>query len=240
MRAVIALALLLTSSTSLAQEVTGPVSGDLSRLDDTEVGDRLAFLEERLDAGQRGARIWYYGFMGLFSGGVVVGTVQASTSSDSDDRVAGIVGAAKGAIGTLDMLLEPHPGRLGTEPLGPFSGNSRPERLERLARAEAQLDAAAERSDDRFDWTRHAGIVALNAAGGLIVGLVGDRSDAVIDATLGFAVGQVMLWTTPQRPKNDLRDYRTRFGTPAGPEVSWHLAPLVAGDARGLALQVRF
>ena len=235
--AAVALALVLAASAALAQEVWGPISGDLSGLNNAEVGDRLAFLEERLEAGQRNARIWQYGFRSLFAGGIVAGTVEAATDDDSDARVAGIVGAAKGAIGVADLLLEPHPGRLGAAPIHATAGASR---AEQWARAEAQLDAVARRADDRWDWTRHAGIIALNAAGGLIVGLVGDRTDAIIDSTVGFAVGQLMLWTMPQRSKEDLHDYRQRFGHSAEPRVSWRLAPLVSSDAHGLAVHVRF
>ncbi len=235
--AAVALALVLAASAAFAQEVPGPISGDLTGLDDAEVGNRLAFLEERLDAGQRNARIWQYGFLSLFAGGIVAGTAEAAATDDSDGRVAGIVGAAKGAIGVADLLLEPHPGRLGAAPIHATAGASR---AEQLARAEAQLDAVARRADDRWDWTRHAGIIALNAAGGVIVGLVGDRTDAIIDSTVGFAVGQIMLWTMPQRSKEDLQDYQQRFGNGAESKVSWRLAPLVHGDAHGIAVHVRF
>lgn len=234
--AALAMCVVLAASGAFAQEVQGPISGDLADLGDAEVAGRLEFLEQRLDAGRRDARIWHYGFLGLFVGGIVVGTAQAATAGDGDGRVAGIVGAVKGAIGAADHLIEPHPGRLGAEPIESFFGSPR----EQLARAEAQLDAVVRRSNDRRDWKRHASIVALNAAGGLIVGLVGDRTDAIIDSTLGFAVGELMLWTMPQRSKHDLRDYRQRFAQGGQPRVSWSVAPLVSGDARGLVVHVRF
>jgi hypothetical protein len=227
------------ATTAGAQEIVGPISGNLSHLDDREIDARIAFIEERLDAGQRNARIWQYGFTGLYSLGIVTGTVRAATQ-DGDDQVAGIVGAVKGLFGTTRMLLAPHPGRLGADPVRAISGDSREARLERLERAEAQLYDVVMRTESRFSWKRHAANIGVNLAGGLIVGFVGDTTDAIVDSTVGFVVGEIMTFTMPWRSTRDVREYKERFGLASEPAVTWHIEPITRQGIRGAAIQLRF
>ena len=233
--AVASVAVLVLQLAATAQAEAG-VSGDLDSLGDDEVVSRLAFLEERLDAGRRHAQVWQWGFTGIYVAGVVVGTAIAATTDDSDERVAEIVGASKAAIASADMWIQPHPARMGANPSRQAGSDPRA----RLAAAEAQLVAVVERTDGRFDWLRHAQIILLNAAGGVIVGLLGDTSDAAIDAAVGLVVGEIATFTQPWGSNGDLDAYRKSFRIDTRPSLTWRLAPLASDGAHGLSLSLRF
>lgn len=214
----------------------GAISGDLSSLSDADIDARIRFLEERLDEGRRNAQIWQYGFTSGYSLGAVLGTVQASTTSDSDTRVSAIVSAVKAVGGTARLLLAPHPARHGADAMRAVPGGSREDRLRRLAAGEDLLQEIVERTETRWSWKRHAANLAVNAAGAAIVWPVGDRDDALIGAGVGIAVGTIMTFTMPWRSIDDAEDYRRRFGMARKPGVRFGLASL----PKGLALRVDF
>ncbi len=214
----------------------GAISGDLSSLSDADVDLRIRFLEERLDAGRRNAQIWQYGFTGGYSLGIVIGTVQAATTSDGDTRVNAIVTAVKSAFGTSRLLLAPHPARHGADAMREVTGESRENRLRRLAAGEGLLQEIVDRTESRWSWKRHAANLALNAAGAAVVWPLGDRDDALIGAAVGIAVGEIMTFTMPWRSIDDAEQYRQRFGMARKPGVRFSLAPL----PKGLALRVDF
>ena len=85
-----------------AQEVEVPPQ--LQGLADSEAKARATFLEERLDAGQRNAQVWQYGWTGIFGAGTLIGAVEALRADDSDSRVYNIVGAVKSAAGVASMV----------------------------------------------------------------------------------------------------------------------------------------
>ena len=183
---------------------TGAITGDLTGLSDAEIDARVAFLVDRLEQGQRNARIWQYGFATGWGLGIGLGTAQAIATHKSDTRVTGIVTAVKGAIGTTRMLLFPHPGRLGADAVLAVPGDSRPARLERLALAEEQLDQTARYARSRTQWLPHLANVALNLAGGGVILGLGDAKDAAISTGVGIVAGEIMVLTKPWRSLADL------------------------------------
>ena len=219
------------SSAQAAHE--GALSGDLSRLSDAEIDERVAFLTDRLQEGKRNAKIWQIGFTSGWSLGVVIGTVQAATTSNGDTRATAIVTAVKATIGTARLLFWPHPGARGAEPILAIEGDSREARLARLQAGERQLSRTAKRAALRKTWLPHLGNVGINLIGGGVLLGVADAEDAAISAGVGILFGELMLWTTPWRSVQDVEDYDQRFddGLPSKPQASWRLAPRVGGAA---------
>ena len=141
--------------------------------------------------------------------GVVVGGLQAGLASNHDDRIPGLVTASKAAIGTTRLLLFPHPGIEGSAPLEIERGSRRETLEARLIAGEAHLLDVEHKARARKSWIAHATNVGLNGIGaGVIVG-IGNPSDAILNAGVGILFGEIMLWTSPWRGEEDLRDYRS-------------------------------
>ncbi len=242
MRRVVLLWLALTAVpwTAVAADREAAISGELSRLTNRELERRLAFLETRFRAQQTYARYWQTGFTSAWATGAVLGTVEASLSSEPDNRVPAIVTAAKAAIGTTKLLVSPHPARLGAAPLE-IQRETRRATLEARVRAgERQLLAIEHKAHERRSWVAHAANIGLNALGGGIIVAVGNPSDAIQNVGLGILFGEVMLWSMPKRGIEDLQDYRVFVSEsvrrPVEPATSVVIAPM----SRGARVEIRF
>jgi hypothetical protein len=219
-----------------ADDIHGGLTRNPSSLSDSELDARLAFLEERLDAGEKYTKYWQWGWTGGYGLGIVIGTVQAIDENSKKKRVNDIVTAAKATIGTSRLLLFRHPGRNGADSMRAISGNSREAKLQRLAEGEALLEQVAKRAEERTNWKSHAGNIALNAAGGAFIFGFGRDKDAGISMGLGVAVGTIQILSAPKRGIQDLDDYQTRFDMKTASRVDWMIVPTMGG----VALQVTF
>ena len=219
---------------------SAPISGDLSGLSDAELERRIGLLARDFEEGEAYASGWQWGFTGAWSAGIVIGTVQAAALETGDGRIPGIVTATKGVIGTTRLLLDPVPGRLGTEPLRAVPGDSRNALETRLRAGEEQLLRIEKASHDRDKWYTHTANVALNALGGGVIIAFGDGSDAYVNVGLGIAFGELLIFTKPRRGIEDLETYRNDISgaprRPADPEASLSLVP----QANGLGIAIRF
>lgn len=208
-----------------AQEVEVPPQ--LQGLADSEAKARATFLEERLDAGQRNAQVWQYGWTGIFGAGTLIGAVEALRADDSDFRVYNIVGAVKSAAGVASMVSDPLPARLGADPMRVVPDDTPHGRLQRVALGERQLITNAARADTRYSWQRHLEGVTTNLIGGGVIYALGDSRDALISTLTGIAWGEAQIWTQPWRANADLADYRHAF--PSTIAFQWELRPTING-----------
>jgi hypothetical protein len=222
-----------------------PITRNPSGLSDSELDARLAFLEERLDDGERYAKIWQWGWTGGYALGVVIGVGEAiwccsnKKSGDfnsakekrNEQRVTYYVTAAKGVIGTTRMLFWRHPGRNGADSMRAIAGDSREAKLARLAEGEEVLQDVAKRAEERTNWKSHAGNIGLNLAGaGFIFGF-GRDSDAWESLGVGIGVGTLHILSAPKRSIQDLDDYQTRFGMKTANRFNWTIVPTMGGAA---------
>jgi hypothetical protein len=219
-------------------------------LSDDELDERLDFLENRLDDGERYAKIWQYGWTGFYSIGIVYGVGKSITCCSNkksgpansvrkkrnEQRVTYIVTAVKSTIGTSRLLLTRHPGRNGADEMRAIEGDSREAKLERLAVGEGVLQAVAKRAKQRTDWRAHAGNIGLNLVGAAFTFGFGRESDAWESLGVGIGVGTLNILTAPKRGIQDLEDYETRFGMKTASRFNWSIVP----TAGGAALQVTF
>lgn len=208
-------------------------------LPDEVIEQRLAMLVERLDAGQFGARLWQYGWLAVNGGGVILAGSQAP-SDEGSDRVFDIIEASKGAIGVIYLLLQPMPGRVGSEPVRDMPDATHDDKAARLVRAEELLFAAASRAEQRESWAIHVGNLALNAIGAAVLLGYDDAGLAALSFGLDTVVGELQIWSQPVQPVLDWDDYQFFVSRLSGdappPPTSWHIVP----NGSGLALQVRF
>jgi hypothetical protein len=214
-------------------EAAADLAARRAQFDDCEpaTADRLAFVEHRLAAGQTYAKWWYRGFTTFYALGTIVSSVDAGLEDDSGQRADAIVGAVKALIGTTRLLIWPPIAKEGADPVADLPTATEADCRARLTRAEDILRQAAKEADSRYSWIRHAGVVGLNVAGGLIVAEGFGESDGWINAGVGIAVGEAFTWSHPWRASSDLEDYEREYGTRLAslPPVTWNLEPTIGG-----------
>jgi len=217
-----AAAIVAGSCLSLADAAEHPGSAE-SPLSDAQIERRLDFIEQRLDASERHARIWYWSWLTLNVGATVGLSVASAIADDGDDRATYVPQAALAALGVADLtVFRPLEARFGAEPIRRLPDGTRAERLHQLERAEALLRSNATRAESRGSWLLHLANFSLNAAAGAVTYATGNTSDAVISFASGFAGGEIYIWSEPGAPARDWQDYQ-RFkarGAAAGPRVS--------------------
>lgn len=193
--------------------------------------ERLAFLQTRLEENASYARWWWRGWTGVYVGGMAYEGVQAGLEDDRGERANHIASAVKATIGLARALLAPPEAREGAV--------ARDTRgcAETLQLAERRLRRSAEEArDERWGWIPHLANLGLNAAAAIVVAEMYDEDEAYWSGALGFAVGEIRLWTFPWQAEDDWETYRRRYDLAARPPVSWQLAP----THDGVALVVRF
>jgi hypothetical protein len=198
------LAVLLVTSVAHAQ---APL-----RSNDDEIVERLHFIQERLKAETVQARAWEAGWSVVDVGGLGYSAYQISQSGNRAQLTEGIVGAVKSIGGVARIALAPLKTGRGVGELDGVPDGTPDERLRRVVLAEALLRRNAHEADLRFSWKPHIISLLINLAGGIAVWIAGDFWRGLQSAGIGFAVGEVQIWTAPWQARRDLREYRQQFG----------------------------
>lgn len=217
----------------LAAEALTP---ETTALPDEVIDKRIRFIEERLAKHRLHGQIWYWGWMAVNAGGAVYTGIAAGLADDQDDIVTNAVSGGLAALGVADLLLRPLEARHGAAPVEDLPEATRAERIDKLRAGEALLRANAERAEERTSWTMHAANLGINAAGGVIIGVLGNPKDAALSAAGNFVGGIAYLLTQPAGPARDWRDYQALAAerTAVAPALALSLAP----NARGAGLRM--
>jgi hypothetical protein len=205
---------------------------NVSSLSDAEIDARLAFIEERLDAGETHAKYWQWGWTGVYAAGMAIGTAQAAMTDSGKNRADYITTAVKATIGTTRLLVWRHPGRNGADEIDErLYGNTRSAKERRLMRGEEILQNVAHKAEERWNWKAHAGNIGLNLIGaGFILGF-GHATDAAESFGVGVVVGTAHILSAPKRGIQDLEDYQSRFGMKSSRGWDWSITPTLGGAA---------
>ena len=196
---------------------------------------RLEWLVERLDSRELYADIWWKGWLGFYSIGLVYQSVQASIDDDDGKQADAIVGAIKAAVGVTRLYFVRPTARLGADPLVVATPPNDEACVERVKEGEELLRKAADESQKRWDWKPHAGNVALNLVGALVATQAFGAHKGWTSMGVGIAVGEAMILSHPWKGKSDLEEYQAAF-SPSTPQTSWSIQPYHAG----LRLNVSF
>jgi hypothetical protein len=212
----------------------GQVPSDIS---DSELDQRLRFIENRLEKLNPNSKYWQHGWTGFYAVAAAGQAALAIDEDDNDDQTAQIVGAVKSAGGLAQMLIKPLPAVTSSQHFESLPSGTRAERLLKLEQGEALLYENANRARQRYGWKKHAIGIAANLLGGVVIAVYGDSSDAVTSTILGIAVSEANIWTEPARAVDDLEDYRNNFhDEPRTGRSNWRLVP----ESGGLALKIDF
>jgi len=187
---------------------------DPRSLTDSEVANRLQYIQSSLDGGQKAANLWWYGWLIGYRGATaeqIVAHVRADTEKDRQDTLVGAVTSSFGVIGQLVAPVEA--GRLAVR-LRAMPGDTPEARRAKLAAAESFLRRSAAQEEFGRSWKMHAITGAVNLGIGLFLRLRYDRParDALAIFALGQLVSEVQIFTQPTRAVHDLREYERRSG----------------------------
>ncbi len=209
-----------------------PGSDGRGTISDAEVNERLAFLEHTLDERRLYADLWWKGWTGFYGLGMVVQSVEAARTDDGGRRADYIVSAVKALGGVINQVRRPLFAAQGADPIRALPGQTREQRQVQLKESEILLRRRAEQADQRFSWVRHSANFGVNLAGGVIVSEGFDeRTRGWRSAAIGFAVGELMIWSQPWWPRAQLGEYERRFAVGNPNRVSWEIVPTVGGGA---------
>jgi hypothetical protein len=213
---------------------------------DDQVKERLAFITNALEAGQPGARRWWYGWIGGYAAGAATMGVLAATDwktgPDVDNSFAQdmLVGGSTFALGVVGLVMDPFTPANAAKKLGRLPETSAAERLAKLKQAEELLRKCAKREKSGRSLTTHLLNAGVNAAAGIVTVAAFDRpaGDGLTTFAIGEAVSLLNIFTQPMRAVRDLKKYEA--GYPAGaaaeaPRLTWSLTAWPGGV--GLRLQ---
>jgi hypothetical protein len=196
-----------------------------------ETATRLRFLEERLQAHQRYANRWVLGWGTVYVGGMVVEGTRAGFEDDRGERANQVVNAVKSGIGlTRDIVLDPPHARHGARELTAMPTATPADCQQRLARAEQLVqDLAQDAREERKSWIPHLGNLALNLVGAVIVAEGFDEPAGWASGAIGFAVGEVRIWTFPWQAEGTWQEYQRRFPRTTSDGPRWSIEPFHTG-----------
>ncbi len=224
--------------------LAGPaLAGEPAAMTDTEVTNRLQFIQGSLDGGQEAANLWWYGWL-IGYGGAAVQQFIAHSNADNENRKQDTaVGYVTSAIGVVGQLVAPLEACRLAARLREMPGDTPEARRAKLAAAEGYLRRSAAQEAFGRSWKMHAITAAVNLGTGLFLWLHYNRPDR--DGLGIFCVGQVVseiqIFTQPMRAVRDLREYegRSEFDRPAtagAGRPTWYVVP----TPRGLVVGCRF
>jgi hypothetical protein len=212
---------------------------------DEQVKARLAFITGALNAGQPGAKRWWYGWVAGYSAGAVAMGVLAATNwnkplvetfapvPEPDRGFAQdmLVGGATFALGVAGLLIDPFVPATAPRKLAPLPEATPMERLAKLRRAEELLRQCARREKDGRSLKTHLMNAGVNAAAGVVTAAAFKRpwTDGLITFATGEAVSLLNIFSQPMRATRDLKRYEAGYpgndgaSLTAQPERTWSL-----------------
>ncbi len=232
---------------AVPRDITTAVSipAQLESLSADEIPARTRFIEERLEAQLSGDQLWGWSWLGAFATGTTLQGIRAGMTGDRGKRADYVIGSAKAAVGVARSVLRPLPAKRGLDELRLMGEHTRKHQLWKLARAEQLLRDSALRAQERYSWKNHIFCAAFNLAGGLILWKgFNEPTRAALSAGLGFAMGELHIWSQPPDAVEHLAEYDRRTDTnhfthAKATDRSWDRVQLQIGPA-GAAIAVRF
>ena len=213
---------------------------EASKLGDSEVTSRLAYIQHSLDGGQRAADLWWSGWLIGYSVATGGQLATYSNSRDEKQRQDMRVGSITTALGMGAQLVFPLEAGWFAARLRAIPGDSPEARQVKLATAESYLRKAAAQEALGRSWKAHALTAAVNLAAGLTIWRHYNRpaKDGLITFAIGQLISEAQIFSQPMRAVRDLREYEQRsdfgaVGMAADPRRTWYASVVPGGFVVG-------
>jgi len=221
------------------------IAGGSSSLESIDAKVRLQWIDKRLRHGARNARLWAWGWAGIYSGLVTYELITSAVVNKQADKNDAYVGAAASSVGVLVLAILPldimRDQRWLERRLKKAKPDTDPCAL--LAEAEGLLLRDAKGEEFGTGPLVHAGSFIFNIGVGLVLGLGFNHwTQAAATALPGIVIGEIQAFTQPLDAVHDLAHYRAGMldaPTKKWP-LMWSLIPTVGKDHYGASFALGF
>jgi hypothetical protein len=188
---------------------------------DQEVNERLSWINNSLEKGEPGSRLWFWSFMGLYSAGTItqLSLYFAASEIESDPekqeylRQDMMTGTITTALGVIFLLAPPMPSINARDQYSGMPEENAETRKLKLEKAEDMLYASAKWEKENRAPIIHILNFGLNLGAGLVIWLGFQRTivDGLITFIPGFIIGEIQLFTQPTRAERDWEQYEKQY-----------------------------
>jgi hypothetical protein len=217
MKKVSTTALLLTTfllAALIASPLHASAQDAYASLSDSDVQQRITFIQSRLEKTEKWAQAWRYGWIGLYGS---LSIVQGGLTFADDDihwKEDMIVGSITAFIGMCGKLIFPFEPAVAPAKLRLMPDTTPEERIEKLKRAERLFRICAQQEYDGWAWLTHLLNFSINFTAGMVVWLAFERpwTDGITTFATGYAISLLDIFTQPTNAVRDRREYLKKFG----------------------------
>ncbi|HLT12807.1 MAG TPA: hypothetical protein VK006_01805 [Marinobacter sp.] len=191
---------------------------------------RITELENAFEQGARSDRLWTNTWAGIYGTATVAYAIMSQNADDPDDRYDAKVSAAKTALATANLFVNPLPHRAVHKR---YQASRRLDDSHRLALAEHLQQELRRNEIQRRSLTARLLPFAVNLTAGVVIGVGDDRpEDGVKNFAMGMLVNEIAIRTQPQTGSSLGTSATVTVGK-ARVDVAyqWYLAPQQAGVA---------
>jgi len=200
-----------------------------------DIGERIHTIQTNLTHGEQGAKLWWYGWIGFYTGAAVLSFTTALTSDSRATRVFQSVQGAESLLGAGGLLVFPFPAKSAGTLIKDMPETTYDESIAKLQTAESLLRESAEAEIAGRSWLQHTLALLVNATGSMIIlkGYEKQIKDAgknpatlaLLNFFAGEAVAELQIWTQPTRAIDDWNNYKSRYSSSLNPreKLYWNV-----------------
>jgi len=217
----------------------------VDQLSDSEISERLVYIQRVLEEGQTRANLWWYGWTIGYGSYAAAQFSLALATDDEENKTSRIVAGAKSLLGMSSLLIDPMLPAYAPKLLKEISGSSPEERKKKLIEAERILEKSAERESRGRSWRKYGLVFLVNLTGAIVIWNdhhIQDREERHQKALLSFGTGiigsSLSTLTQPTRAIEDWDHYKKKYKSPPGQSQinprPWFIAPYPGGIIAGI------
>jgi hypothetical protein len=200
----------------------------------SDVGERIDFIQSTFDKGQNSAKLWSYTWMAINGAATGLQTYQAISSRHN--RASNVVGASESFLGLAVLIVDPFHARSSGSDLREIPGGTPEEQKNKLDKAEKWLERNYKQEELGRSWLSHVGVLAASIIGAGIVWHYNGSKNGIINGLSNVVGGEALIWTQPTRGIKDYNDYHSEYRDTYGgiPEKKYFIAPSPNGFVVGV------
>jgi hypothetical protein len=182
-------------------------------LSDSQVKDRLQFIQQALEQGKSNANRWWYGWLIGYSAATIAQGAIGLTSDDKATRQDMALGTATTFLGVMGQIITPMVPGSAPDRFAGIAESTPAERKEKLFEAEKLLQECALRERNGISWQAHAINGVVNLSSGLIVWLGFKKSawEGLGNFALNTVITEAQILTQPTRAIHDYNNYNKTY-----------------------------